>query len=1214
MKALAFFPKCDDALRFSSPYNGLIEAFEALGIPLHIVVGFDLVGRSLTELRSSSTERQIINLITELNPDIVITINNHGMTKRVRDAISVPVVKWLFDDIEHYFIHESFGPWRTAFHPEDIVLCYSNELRAKITAGCPYLRKPPLFVPHATSIDLVRAFPAERKHNISFIGSYLDVSPVVHFLQHFGNLHQGMPQELERVIAKVRNDPQVDIENVLAEHGLTEGFRTLGVRSTDFKRVLSDLITTRDRFDAVTSLADLGIALYGRNDWVLPLVFQRGMENVFQYGVSLDSQTELMKAYQSALITIDAPNVQNRTAIGGRVIEAMASSCLLITRHQEGSDLYEVFGADCPVPTYRDLAHLHALCEHYLRHSLEREQLVVRCNQLVAKGFDYKDRIAFVLGLAGLRPPAARRRVAANVIRQLEPQEPVESGADLDRLERVVTACVARGDFDEAMNLIIVYVQACWHDPGTLTKLFGSARLDELCLQIGRAAIPAQATDRSSTGATVYIASHLAGHGGHTRVLENAVRADTTARRVVLLTDLFNHAEIETFAERFGRLCEFRAAPRGASLVERLRWLSDQLSEIRPSNILLLNHHEDAVMIAAMADWLDRASVIFIHHADTNLCLGVHLRGATHVDLHNIGFNCCRHHEHITDNVYLPLCMVEKPSRTPDHRFMAKGRLTTCSSGSYNKFSARYPYSYLDLMIRRLQAAPGEHVHIGGVPGPELVRIRAALAQAEIEPDRFTHVPWVESVWTALVERNVDLYISSFPLSGGLATIEAMGSGTPILAHHSDMSRFHGGRDLMYPGVLTWRNAKEFEAVVGSVTAERLQRDSLAGMSWFEQNHSPKVMGEQLNRILSGRGAEMQPPPLQDHPVDRLEQYRLFAALGGGQEVGTILASMEAQKERVLALQAGEADRLRERVKQLTQELERARDFQALALQHAGGPGRGANGAGGPVGRLAAPPTLAGVPCRLEPGASLTVGALLVSPNGKWLFGIAEDGRLALRAAGTDGAPLWSSDAVVDAARLDMQFDGNLVLYDSRGAPLWASGTAACEGVHLEIRDHGTLAVTDGRTDAWFRPDGPAEPARAFSQQATTGPGPKRSLTPGAVMHAGERLVAPAGGHGLFLQQDGNLVLYRLEEDEPADPLWASDTAGEDVELQMAPNGALSVRTPGGRNVWSADAPPHPRARLEVSDEGAVLLTVDGVELWRAPPAPAPAAAVVVRH
>ena len=917
----------------------MIDAFETLGIPLHVMVGSDIVGEGMTKVRSSSTEQHIINRIAELQPDMVISINNHGMTKTVRDYITVPVVRWLFDDVEHYFVHESFGTWQNSFDPEDLVVCYNSELARKVGEACPQLRKKPVFLPHATSIDLFNATPPNPRHNISFIGSYLDVSPALHLLQHLGAKGSHGPLAIESIIKDLMVDHQLDIRQALAKYDVADSIEQIGMRPDDFKRVLSDLITTRDRLEAVVSLRDLGIAVFGKNDWIIPLILLRDAEKLFQYDSKLNTQPELLKAYQSSLITIDTPNIQNRTSVGGRVIEAMASNALLITKHQEDSDLYRIFGDDCPVLTYRDIPHLHELCKYYLDHPAERMEIVARCNRLVAKGFDYKDRIISVLGLADLHAPSVRQRVQmtmerlpAGFIPDASANDVRHAATDLDHFELTVRTYIARGEIETALNMLVVYAQARWHDPGTLTRLFGSARLDELCLEIGRAAMGERSSDTGTREVSVYVASHLAGHGGHTHVLESAVRADATTRRVILLTDLFNHADVETLRTRFERTCEFRAAPRGP-LPAKLQWLSEQLAELCPRNILLFNHHEDAVMIAAMAHWLQRSSVFFIHHADTNLCYGANLPGAVHVDLHNIGFECCRDHEGIKDNVYLPLSIKEKEFRDENFKFKAKGVLLTCSSGSYNKFSGRYAFQYIDLMILRFRADAGKHLHIGGIPPQELERLRAVLKAADINPDRFIHIPWVESVWTTLVERNVDLYISSFPLSGGLATVEAMGSGTPILAHRSDMSRFHGGVDVMYPTVLTWRNAKEFEDAISTVTADRLAHDSRMAADWFKKHHSLKVMGEQLNRILDGKGMDVQPPALHNHKFDRLEQYQHFASLTGGPEVGHVLSAMQGQLERAVAIQTHQALEARQTVKRLTLELEQTKVHEILNLQ-----------------------------------------------------------------------------------------------------------------------------------------------------------------------------------------------------------------------------------------------------------------------------------------
>jgi hypothetical protein len=69
------------------------------------------------------------------------------------------------------------------------------------------------------------------------------------------------------------------------------------------------------------------------------------------------------------------------------------------------------------VLTYRDLPHLHELCKYYLDHPDERMEIVARCNSLVSKGFDYKDRIISVLGMVDLHAPTVRLRVQATIDR-----------------------------------------------------------------------------------------------------------------------------------------------------------------------------------------------------------------------------------------------------------------------------------------------------------------------------------------------------------------------------------------------------------------------------------------------------------------------------------------------------------------------------------------------------------------------------------------------------------------------------------------------------------------------------------------------------------------------------------------------------------------------------------------------------------------------------
>lgn len=106
------------------------------------------------------------------------------------------------------------------------------------------------------------------------------------------------------------------------------------------------------------------------------------------------------------------------------MIDVMASGALLITRHAPDSDLIRVFGADCPVPTYRNLDELEQLCAHYLANEDERREVVARCNALVGPDYSFAARARDLLGAVGLEPvegaaPGRVRRMELSVLAEL---------------------------------------------------------------------------------------------------------------------------------------------------------------------------------------------------------------------------------------------------------------------------------------------------------------------------------------------------------------------------------------------------------------------------------------------------------------------------------------------------------------------------------------------------------------------------------------------------------------------------------------------------------------------------------------------------------------------------------------------------------------------------------------------------------------------------
>jgi nucleoid-associated protein YgaU len=122
----------------------------------------------------------------------------------------------------------------------------------------------------------------------------------------------------------------------------------------------------------------------------------------------------------------------------------------------------------------------------------------------------------------------------------------------------------------------------------------------------------------------------------------------------------------------------------------------------------------------------------------------------------------------------------------------------------------------------------------------------------------------------------------------------------------------------------------------------------------------------------------------------------------------------------------------------------------------------------------------------LASGSSLAAGQSITSPNGKYQLELQADGNLVLSGA---GGTVWDTGtAGKDGSRVDMQADGNFVLYTAAGGVVWRTDTADKPGAHLVLQDDRNLVIyaADGSTVLWspntYLTD--AEKAAAAQQEA----------------------------------------------------------------------------------------------------------------------------------
>jgi hypothetical protein len=95
---------------------------------------------------------------------------------------------------------------------------------------------------------------------------------------------------------------------------------------------------------------------------------------------------------------------------------------------------------------------------------------------------------------------------------------------------------------------------------------------------------------------------------------------------------------------------------------------------------------------------------------------------------------------------------------------------------------------------------------------------------------------------------------------------------------------------------------------------------------------------------------------------------------------------------------------------------------------------------------------------RLTPGQSLQVNESLTSSAGQFSLELQDDGNLVLYDA--DRQPVWAAGTDgQQVSRATMQEDGNLVLYSPGGDPLWASDTYGNDGAYVVLQDDRNLVI-----------------------------------------------------------------------------------------------------------------------------------------------------------
>lgn len=405
-----------------------------------------------------------------------------------------------------------------------------------------------------------------------------------------------------------------------------------------------------------------------------------------------------------------------------------------------------------------------------------------------------------------------------------------------------------------ALRLVHDFVERIITEPICAAQVFASRDLDQLCLRIGLQNLaglaapndrPSQVCNERKT--VVYLVSRLQRSGGHSRLVQDFIHAQPGKNHLLLSTEVGGPSDKDHFFKLFAASANVRFVPApNGDLATKLSWLQSTLLAIQPEHVYLFNHHQDSVAVAALVPEIELKGS-FCHHGDHHLCLGVHLNHLTHIDLHPMGYHYC-HDELGLYNFYLPLTIEDRQYVPLQTDFNVGGPLTTATAARSNKVEVPYYVSYLDTIPFVLKITGGRHIHIGRLTPWALHRIYSQMRKQGVQKNRFVYIEWTPSVWKALQEHKVDVYIASFPYGAGLTLIEAMGAGVPVIMHEHMYSRVLSCLELAYPEAFRWAYPEDLLAHLSNLQPEDIAHERILSRKQYELFHRPEILQAYLRQ------------------------------------------------------------------------------------------------------------------------------------------------------------------------------------------------------------------------------------------------------------------------------------------------------------------------------------------------------------------------------
>jgi len=405
---------------------GFMNALERAGNHVLVVRCNDFMVSEHTDLNPYVNRSSLVQAVKTFAPDIIITLNNMFPCGEFITDTDCPIFIYPADGYDFFKFKDLIGQHLERFFFFHINEDNYNDYKENI----PSLKDERLcrfsyatdFRPRDVDQDLPLSFLGSLPNHTFELGRYFTLWPVDR--AEAGNeVKKNFCDELDRFRLAPHSKFNCDLP----------GFQQ-GEHFYSPETIAVFLITTKKRFEILSSLADMGLSIYGYSSFCMAGIYNYDLLRAFNYEqcITVDQAETL---YNRSQIALNLPNARSTRGFSWRVPDVLATNSVLLSFFSP--DLSDLMRGYADLPMYTSVTEARTIAEKLLKDEIWRRDLSEASRKMIEDKCRFEPNFKNMEEASGVTLHSDKKGVIEHLFHTehlhdiiSEPESPVVSEAD----------------------------------------------------------------------------------------------------------------------------------------------------------------------------------------------------------------------------------------------------------------------------------------------------------------------------------------------------------------------------------------------------------------------------------------------------------------------------------------------------------------------------------------------------------------------------------------------------------------------------------------------------------------------------------------------------------------------------------------------------------------------------------------------------------------